>query len=392
MKRTLILSIIFIFGFFFPRELSAQIESYFTPVTDSIQNYSYNTGSGTWDFAGTTYYFYNSGLIDSAVTTDNSRMSVSKTIYLYAGGNFTEALTQVFNSGSWVPSQDQVLYYDSENILNERIVTKWTAGQWQNLNRFTYFYNNSLLTVYNREMWRNNSWTDFSADSLFYDENDFLIERSARLKSSGEYVTRQLYEYDIYGRRLYMTRQDYINNEWINVSRSNSLYDKCRNQSGSLNDMWDGYAWQQSSKSVVFYHYEYDLSLLPNKVPVCHDGTTIIIKKTVLPTHLAHGDCPGECFDSKGSVTVNEEPSVQKNIPPFVVYPNPAAEWLNIRLTDNECPVSRIELLDFNGRVVRSVNPGEQTEVTLDLSNIISGNYILRITSDTVYSTVISRK
>ena len=74
-----------------------------------------------------------------------------------------------------------------------------------------------------------------------------------------------------------------------------------------------------------------------------------------------------------------------------MIYPNPANEKVNIRLTDTKCPVSRIELLDFNGRIIRSFNPGNQAELTLDLTGLKSGNYVLRVTSDMIYSTVISR-
>lgn len=383
-----------IFALFLAGASSAAQSPYIWAVTDSMHTYSYNAGAASYDFAGVTYNYYSQGLLDSAVTTNGSRIAVSRTLYSYDSGNLSGVLTLNLTNGIWVPSQNQVFTYDPEGFLAERVVTKWTSGQWQNLNRFTYEYNEyNLLLVYSREMWRNGSWTDFSADSLFYDEEYRLIERSARLKPSGVFVTRTLYEYDSNGQKLYQVRQDFINNQWINVSRINSLYDKCRIQSGTLNDAWDGTDWKASARSTVFYHFAYDMSSLPSKIPVCHNGTTIMIKKTVLPTHLAHGDCPFECFDSKGNTIPGDDFNVKAEMDPlFKVYPNPASERLTVSLNTIDCPVSKIELLDLSGRVLRMVSQVDESEVTIDLNGLREGNYVLRITSEEVYSTIITKR
>jgi hypothetical protein len=51
---------------------------------------------------------------------------------------------------------------------------------WENLNIFTQTFDEyGKLTVFHRDFWSNNRWTDFSTDSLFYDQNGNLSERSA---------------------------------------------------------------------------------------------------------------------------------------------------------------------------------------------------------------------
>ena len=135
------------------------------------------------------------------------------------------------------------------------------------------------------------------------------------------------------------------------------------------------------------------MSLLPSKIPVCHNGTTIIIKKTVLPTHLAHGDCPYECFSSKGNSVPGEGVNVKaEGDPLFKVYPNPASERITVSLNIIDCPVTKIELLDLSGRVLRMVSQVDESEVTIDLNGLMNGNYILRITSGEVYSTIITKR
>jgi hypothetical protein len=361
-------------------------------IPDSVHIYTYNRETYTTDFSGVNYNYYTNGLIDSIVTANSSRTPVAKTIYTYDNGNMTEVLSLVVNTGNWLNSQNQVFYYDGDHVVTDRIVTKWIGGQWQNLNRFTYLYDESgRLSVYNREFWRTNIWTDFSTDSLFYDEAGFLTERSARLKSTGQYVTRTLYYYDLSGLKSYQVRQDYLNNAWTNVNTTQYYYNKCGTQVMSETEKWLAGSWQPESQSRVFFRIE----LLPGarKVPVCHHGQTLYVVVQTLDAHLAHGDCIGECMTAGPVSQTQTTPSDKKNQSlPFVVYPNPATEILHIRMIDNECPVTRVELLDYYGKVIRAVNQGDQGVITLDMNSLRSGNYILKVTSGEVYSTVITKK
>ncbi len=62
-----------------------------------------------------------------------------------------------------------------------------------------------------------------------------------------------------------------------------------------------------------------------------------------------------------------------------VVYPNPASSVLNIGMTGTKGSVN-IELFDLTGRVVLSTSIGHS--VALDLSNLMNGTYILRLTAE----------
>lgn len=361
-------------------------------IPDSVHIYTYNRENGSSEFSGVNYNYYTNGLIDSIVTANSSRVPVAKTLYTYDNGNMTEVRSLVISAGNWINSQNQVFYYGGDHVLTERIVTKWSGDQWQNLNRFTYLYDESnRLSVYNREFWKNNIWTDFSTDSLFYDEAGLLAERSARLKSTGQYVTRTLYYYDLSGLRVYQIRQDYINNAWTNVSTTHYYYNNCGTQVMSETEKWIDGSWQMDSRSSVFFRIE----LLPGvrKVPVCHNGQTLLVFYTTLDSHLAHGDCIGECMTAGPISQKLTTPTDKKSKSlPFIVYPNPASEIVQVRIIDNECPVTRVELLDYYGRIIRVVNQVDQSVITLDMNSLKSGNYILRVISDTVYSTVVTKK
>ncbi len=256
-------------------------------IPDSIYTYTYNNETHTADFSSVNYNYYTNGVLDSTVTADKNLRPVAKTLYSYENGNMAEVLSLVVSAENWINNQNQVFYYDGDHTLVERIVTKWNGDQWQNLNWFTYQYDESNhLNVYNRYFWRIDTWTDFSVDSLFYDDAGFLTERSARSKSTGQYVTRTLYYYDLSGLKSYQVRQDYINNAWTNVSTTQYYYNKCGTQVMSETEKWIDGTWQPDSRSNVFFRIE----LLPGarKIPVCHNGQThLVFYKTLDGTYCS---------------------------------------------------------------------------------------------------------
>lgn len=367
--------------------------TYFRILQDSVYTYSYNRTNNRYELASITYNYFDSGRLDSIIISAADRSPVSKTINHYDGGFLTSAYTFNADRGNWIPYQKQEMTYDDSGFLISRLVTVWRIDHWDNLNTFTYTYDTyGNLTVYHRDFWRVSMWTDFSTDSLFYDENGFLTERTAWLTSTGQYLTRILYNYSSDGLKSFQTRQDFVSSAWVNAVRTLYFYNKCGTQTSSYGERWLNGKWEPDTRSDIYFHYE----LYPGvrKVPVCHNGRTILIPAGQLDLHLAHGDCLGECIDP-GQIVVpdgSRTPESKSRTLPFIAYPNPAGDYINIKLTDQDCPVTGIELADYAGRPVRRVSPDGAEILTIDLSSLKSGNYILRVISDTTYSTVISKR
>ena len=197
-------------------------------VQDSIYFYEFNTLTQIWDFTGANYYYYSNGQNDSIITVDRNRLATSRTINIFDDGKLAQVHTSVMGDDGWRPSQDQVLTYDDLGRLAVRVVTRWKNDQWENLNTFTYIYHeDGRLEVYRRDFWMNNSWTYFTVDSLFYDDSNLLSERSVRLISTGKYVTRTLHQYNSFRKRISQIRQDFLDNEWANITRTLYYYNKC---------------------------------------------------------------------------------------------------------------------------------------------------------------------
>jgi hypothetical protein len=388
--KTAILKTVILYLILMPASVGAQTsDPPFWFITDSIQSYSYNSLNDTWDFSGATYNFYLSGNLDSTITAGSNRQPQANTIYSYENGVIKEALSLVLNAGIWVQSQHQSFIYDSYGLLSERVVTKWDGTQWQNLNRFNYTYNiNNQLLRYDRAVWRNDSWTDFSVDSLFYNIDNLLFERSARLLSSGDYLTRILYDYDQLGKASYQTRQNYLNGNWVNASRVSYLYDPCGNQNGTITESWIEGAWRNVSKNVIFLDYIVNPDV--KKVPICFNGITIYIKKTVIDSYLRRGACLGECLSSKnGKETKGEEAQQQPLKAPFTVYPVPATDKITISQTESDFIISRVELIDWSGNTLKVINQPDNGDITIYRAGLKSGQYIVRVYSDQVFSIVV---
>lgn len=363
---------------------------YFRLVPDSVYTYSYDRVNSTYVLKSITYNYYSDARPDSTITISADRRPVSKTVNNYDGTRLSVIMTYNADGVNWLPAQRQDLFYDGYERLTSRVVYVWRTDRWDNLNTFTYFYDDKdNLSVYHRDYWYTGMWTDFSTDSLFYDQRGFLTERTAWLTSTGQYYTRMLYQNTQTGLKLSQTRQDYLNSNWVNKARTNYVYDGCGTLTNTYGEIWLNGNWEPDSRTDNYYHHE--LLTGRRRVPVCHNGQTLYVHVSQLASHLAHGDCPGECYDPDDDTEAPPHPGDRGRRVPFTVFPNPTTDFINVSISDQECPVTGIELIDYLGRPVSKITVDGEDLVTIDLGPFNRGNYILRVVSDTVYSTVVSR-
>lgn len=100
----------------------------------------------------------------------------------------------------------------------------------------------------------------------------------------------------------------------------------------------------------------------------CRTITTADIQLEVLPS--SHPDCNGNGIDeNQGSVI-------------FEIYPNPAADQVQIRLNNTSITRIKVELFDLLGKSVQqkeSAVTGNETIVSMNISDLPDGVYIVRI-------------
>ncbi|NLD62620.1 MAG: T9SS type A sorting domain-containing protein [Bacteroidales bacterium] len=392
MKTRLLITLFLIPGMMAIQTGESFSQSEFRLQNDSTYLNVYDSNNESWELSGVVYNEYDLGLLINSVTANSDRIPTAMTEYIYQNTRLDELRSYSSINGSWTNDQHHSFFYDGNGLLAERLVMRWYNNAWVNLNKFAYSYDeDDRLIVYNREVWRNSVWTDLAADSSFYNEDGQLVERSARLKSTGEYLTRQLYQYDVQGRKNQQLRQDFINDEWININRTFYYYDNCGAPSFTETEQWLDGEWQTATRSEIFNSYEFGLNT--DFIPVCLKGRTRYIPLESLDRFLTRGACPGECIEEAAESKGFTNADIQKDKAcPFVVYPNPARERITVKMTDYTCPVTEIVLMDYYGRVIKTLFPRGSTELQIDLINLRKGNYILKLTADTVYSTIISKQ
>lgn len=91
--------------------------------------------------------------------------------------------------------------------------------------------------------------------------------------------------------------------------------------------------------------------------------------------------------DAGGSVIVSDD--YMTAVPDqFLVYPNPASNWLNISASV-QLPQFTLTLMDLNGRMLNQYQFNQNmVNTTLDLSNLSNGLYLLQIASGKVNQTI----
>lgn len=360
---------------------------------ESAYVYRWNAADSDWVISQVQFYQYSSGQLTELLTKDfDSGEKVALSVYSYNSIGKNDIATNYYYSGTWTPSTRMVTDYDSQARIQSIRVQKRVNDLWAE-DRFqqNYIYDSqNKLIRYESIYWRNNAWTLPTVSVLYYNFNGQL-ESIVATRPDGNIDYRIIYEYNDEGQQTQFYTQYPDGNGWSNWNLRTSQYNGCGNKISLVQYSGKGPDWIPAIKTVYYYSFNQE-PYRGKRVAVCHNGHTIIVSVDALPAHLNHGDCIGECFVEKQDQRrrLNSERENVKTMP-FVIYPNPATARLNIRLMDTDCPATRIELLDLSGRTLRLVNPDDQTEVILDVNNLKSGNYILRITADVVYNTVISK-
>jgi len=146
--------------------------------------------------------------------------------------------------------------------------------------------------------------------------------------------------YDVIGNRIEYTwfEWDLKANEWINRAHSVFTYDANGNQIERIGFIWDSETneWIYDSKSINYWS----------------ELTTSI---------------PNNIIDHN-----------------YLIYPNPFTDYTTIELSD-AFQTQRIELIDNNGRIVRTIDNVNSNPVTINRDNLPSGIYFIRIHSDHTY-------
>ncbi|MGA2408338.1 MAG: T9SS type A sorting domain-containing protein [Bacteroidales bacterium] len=360
--------------------------------TDSALVYSWDAGIKDWVLSSSQVYFCGAnGKLDSIIEKSlESGINLSKTVNLYNNEGLIATEIYYTWNGVWIPTSRNQITYDEKGNYSEIVIQTWRADNWVNsaLQKYTKYNLAGALIEFQMFEWVNNDWVYQWTDYWSYDEKGLLIKRLALLPDSIVYY-QILYKYNEDGLRTEMYAQYASGSNWDNSWLQDYQYNDCGVQISLIRYAGVGTDWSPSTKTIFFNSFNYK-GYPGKKIPVCHNRQTIYISKNALKAHLAHGDCIGECTvekkPEKRGCDENEKP--QK--PPFTIYPNPAREKITIKFDNGICLESKkVELTDFYGKLIKSFNINDNSDLSISRNNIHSGKYYIRLVGKEVYSAVV---
>jgi hypothetical protein len=366
----------------------------FVKLLDYTISYKWDNLNNTWATVTRDIYVYDQAdLMSQSISVDiNTGDSLSRILYIYDDpGKLEEYYFQNYDTNKWVNIRKYDLEYDENGKMKTLIVIDWKNGKLVYNRRLTdYTYNDQgLCTFVQYQGWNGSEWEN-SAQEYYYYNGKNILERSESFDPNGVRGNRVFYETNTSGQRTRMLVQNIYNNVWYDVYQDLYTYDKCGYNIDFVRQFSVKGTWVNQQKSVYFWKFETFGDKHGKKIPVCHNGHTIYVSENALKAHLEHGDCIGECNIEKDSENRGRGDDSKLEKPPFTIYPNPATDKITIRFDNDECRgAMRIELTDFYGKLIKSFNVKDNSDLTIYRENLLSGKYYIRLVGKVVYSAMI---
>ncbi len=164
-------------------------------------------------------------------------------------------------------------------------------------------------------------------------------------------------------------------NYWLTANDCTGDPDTVYNEQGYIGEMWKN---SENDTMILFYTLPWNQHAWP-----VNDQTTIKVSATDLiwdffKTGIAFPDIPPIMTIHK----IESDPGF------FTLYPNPANDELTIDFTLNQSDKLILQLLQPNGKLVRTIDPGNipsgSNSYQIDVSGLSDGYYIIRVIGNTV--------
>lgn len=189
-----------------------------------------------------------------------------------------------------------------------------------------------------------------------------------------------------------LSLQKNVNGNWVNIDIFGLIGERPTNGAGgtSPTGAWTDQAPYSSrptsiASNVYFlYYWSQDQTLV--RKPTVLDGVTTNpgVPYTGAWNPATQWDSlPENTFTQLGTHVCNcNEVGVNENNANLAVtvYPNPATEFVNVRLNEN---ISKIEVFNVAGQVMQSITPAKNTIHTkFDVRNLNAGVYLVRVETE----------
>ncbi len=310
---------------------------------------SYGAGwNGTaWDTGGVTTYHYSNSIwdttyVDEWIGVGQPLEPMSREIRTYGPDGLLTTELQLW---------DNVM----NAYENDRMVTNtYTAGK---------------LTEVLTTIWDGTAYTPYSLAEYTYSGDNMDTASNAYYSGGWIYTSRGIYIYDGNNDVVVTEIQGWQNNVWETTLRWHMDYDNDHNMLSRLEETLTNGVWENTIALQCTY-----------------TSANLIETQAELPWNATSGSFIPQQGSGKIRYYYEEfDPAgVQNNVrhqSALKVYPNPASNTININLNTAQTTPFAITIFDATGKSVRHWNEAPTTfyQKQVDVSNLPSGNYFLRI-------------
>ncbi len=391
MKRLVFIQI-FLFSFIFLLNSKGRDIAIPVKLVDYTISYQWDILKGEWVKPVKNINIYGErNRVEMTVTVNLASMdTVSRTVYVFnETGRRTEYYTQNYSGGLWINVRKYSHIYDEAGRAQSQIVIDWKNEVLVYNRKQDYYYDETGKVghmIYHG--WNGSEWYETATEYYSYNEDGLLIG-SESYDMNGVRINRWAYELNDYNKRTRRVVENWGQEGWFNGYQDLYFYDKCGDATSALRQVYRNNEWVNQSN--VEYHWKFDLDRCCPKqlVAVCHKGHTLYVSKNAVKAHLAHGDCLGKCLETE--YRRSSETSRISNLgnTELQVWPNPATDRISVKLKNNECTISRIEIVDIYGNRVKVMSTTGENEITVNRDNLHSGSYVMRVIADQTYSVIV---
>ncbi|GEM_PF-7100945 len=354
-------------------------------------------------------------------TYENDQPALSQSIFFSYNTDSTQdnKLTKVVFDTSSVNSTLETSHYDINKLLTEKVIQKWEEGEWINLHKTLFEYdNNNYLSIETEQSWDtiNSNWTDNSRthhyvnelgrdDSLYVylnEQNDWINYYKIVYDYSGDTLRRtttsnwdqELSDWQFTARSFHaytdstrtIRRESYFpSTGWMFSTRQLDRYKDRGQLLQSINQLWNSSSaiWTNNVKTDFFYDSNFNLQEV--QVNFWNQNDWALYSESVYTYTTTR---PSE-------VPLPIEPVSRIDMPrAFILkqnYPNPFNPTTNIGFDLIESGKVTLEIYNIKGEKIavlldQHLNVGSHI-VPFDGSNFTSGMYLYKLHSNSESTT-----
>lgn len=388
-------------------------------------NYTYNTNNkvavdlleiwavGTWrNHTKETNTYNGSGYLTEELnqnwdTVNNVWVNSWLYNFTYDGqNNLTLRATKKWNANNnaWVNHGEDIYAFNGA-LMSERSNRTWDAQNnvWKNNYRYIYSYNNdNLLTTETYYLWDKNinSWKEAIRYHRTYNAAKLLDTYIGEQENGGVWKNYQkiTITYNGLNQELTNISQDWKNNAWENSTRTINAYNTSDDLITYTFEVWqpNTNSWKNQTKNLYEYDANKNITKKTDQEPDKNNNAVWVNYKREISTYNAYNQLLLQYdqnylannwtltqFNSQRShtyedYTVTVSVSKYNNLNADVkMYPNPAAQFLNVDVVLPQAENINITLVDMAGRTVmtKAYNATTNIHEQISISHLSAGIY-----------------